>query len=105
MSPHKIFKFKKNRQGKDKPINLQPISSFCSSISSKGLETHKVVTPDGYILSLFRVGVGGGGDKESGNKGPVLMLGGLFNDGLEWLLLEPETVSLRKRYKIIGFPI
>ncbi|KAJ4730122.1 Lipase [Melia azedarach] len=52
-------------------------------------EEHKVITKDGYILSMQRIPVGRSGG-ERGNRPPVLLQHGLLMDAITWLLLPPE---------------
>lgn len=90
-----------SKVSKPSPDSQQAPLAFCSSISSQGLETHKIQTEDGYILSIFRLVEKPEGIPEKTGESPripVLLIPGLCNDGTEWLLLDEER-SLRKDLK------
>ena len=53
-------------------------------------ETYEVVTQDGYILQLDRI-AGSKKNPPSNNKTAVLLLHGLLNCSITWLMLGPEV--------------
>lgn len=65
-------------------------------------ETHKAVTEDGYILTLFRV-PGKLGDDSTG-KQPIYMQHGLIDDGGTWFFND-ETLDLSLELSDKGYDI
>uniref|UniRef100_A0A2N9ETQ2 Partial AB-hydrolase lipase domain-containing protein n=1 Tax=Fagus sylvatica TaxID=28930 RepID=A0A2N9ETQ2_FAGSY len=69
-----------------------PNDGICTSmVETQGYvcEEHKVITQDGYILSMQRIPEGRSG-KTPGNQPPILLQHGLLMDGITWLLLPPD---------------
>jgi len=60
-------------------------------IQSKGYvcEDHKVITPDGYILGVFRIPYGRNSSSSKPGK-PVLLQHGLLDAGTSWVMNFPE---------------
>ncbi|CAN0897085.1 Triacylglycerol lipase 2 [Linum grandiflorum] len=66
-------------------------NGICRSViepQGYGCTEHKVITTDGYILSIQRIA-----GKSGGNFSPVLIQHGLFMDGLTWFML-PASQNL-----------
>lgn len=58
------------------------------------VETHHILTEDGYILEMHRIPHGKGGSVHNSSKYPVIVQHGNFQSSSDWLLNSPETESL-----------
>ncbi|KAL2331049.1 hypothetical protein Fmac_018630 [Flemingia macrophylla] len=70
---------------------IHDIDGICKTmVETQGYtcEEHKVITEDGYILSLQRLPVGRSGKKA--DKPPVLLQHGIFSDAITWLFNPPD---------------
>jgi len=65
-------------------------------------ETHKVVTEDGYILSIHRIPHGKGG--QTGPRVPVLLQHGLMSNSADWVI-SPEGQALGFLLADAGFDV
>jgi hypothetical protein len=74
-------------------VNPSPSSqTYVEKIMAAGykFEDHKVITEDGYILSIWRI-PGKIGETNQQGKKPVFFLHGLLDDSYTWIVLNPNN--------------